>query len=87
MLIQGLLDFGSLWIAGLLDLVPLLPEAVASALGWITDAGNAIAPTLGKLSPIFPWLIFQQVVSAWLSALTFWGAMLVLRVALWAIGR
>lgn len=87
MVIQGLLDIISQWIAGILGLIPPLPADWDGMLDTITDGGNWVGSVLSPLGAIMPYTSMTTVVQWFLGALTFWLAMSVLRLALWVLGR
>lgn len=87
MIIQGILDFISQWIAGLIRLMPPWPSEMTTALGYMEDFGALMASYLEPFGVIMPWATFGIIINVWLGAMTFWAAMLGLRLVLWIIGR
>ena len=87
MITQGLLDFFSLWCAGMLALIPPLPGEWGSAIAGVADAGAYFGSLLANLGPVVPWNTIGNVIQWWIASLTFWAAMLGLRLVLWIIGR
>lgn len=87
MIVQGILDFVSSWLAGLLGLLPPLPSVFTQALGWVQNLGATIGQGAAKFSPIVPWDTFTQILGYWLIIMLFWLAFLAVRFTLWIFGR
>lgn len=87
MIIQGLLDFLSIALSELLLLLPPIPSQWTTTLAWLQTGGTWLGTTLAKFSPVVPWLVIQSIVTVWIGLLTFWAAMLVMRLVLWVLGR
>lgn len=87
MIVQGLLDFVSQWIAGLLSLIPPLPKGWNDAVAWITDGSGFLGGMLQKLGVVVPWSVLATIVAVWVGLLVFWAAMLAVRLVLFIVGR
>lgn len=87
MIIQGILDFISQWLAGLVRLIPAMPSQMTDALGMATNAGAAMATGLAKFGILIPWDVVGACMTIWWGAMTFWAAMLIVRLVLWIVGR
>lgn len=87
MITQGILDFFSMWVAGLLEFIPPMPASWQTWLANIASGGSSVGSWISKLSPIVPLSVISVCIQAWVGALTFWLAMLGLRLVLWLVGR
>lgn len=87
MIIQGLLDILSQWIAGPVALIPLLPGSFSDALNVIAGGAGMLSSYVANFGVIIPWSIFNSLVQVWVGALVFYVAMQGLRLVLWALGR
>lgn len=87
MIVQGILDFFSLWVAGVVGLIPELPESFDPAVGAIATGGTTLVAWVGPLGALVPFSAMTTVIQWWLGSLVFWGAMVLLRVVLWVFGR
>lgn len=87
MIVQGILDFLSQFIAGLARLIPPMPVEMTTAIGYVTSAGSSFATQLAAFGVIIPWGTFGTLVTIWWGAMTFWLAMLGVRLVLWIVGR
>jgi len=87
MIIQGLMDFVAVWLAGVVGLIPPFPPSFDAALTALSTAGGYFGPLLAKLSPVFPWDVFSTIVQSWLGAMVFFVSMLALRLGLFLVGR
>lgn len=87
MITQGILDFLSQFIAGIVRLIPAMPPELQTALGYLESFGTLMATYLEPFGVIMPWATFGQLITVWLGAMTFWLAMLALRLILWLVGR
>lgn len=87
MITQQILDYLSTLLSIPFVWMPPLPLELTGAINWINDMGDYLTPILSKFGPVMPWVIFNQVVRAWIAALAFWVAMLGVRLLTWAIGR
>lgn len=87
MIIQGLIDFVCLWIAGILSIIPPLPSWFSNGLSQITAGMTWVGQHVGGLGAVVPFDVLYNLGLAWLGAWTFFVAMLGLRLILWIFGR
>lgn len=87
MIVQGILDFLSQAIAKLIGLIPPLPAEWNDQLVALSDGGNYIGALVAKFGPFIPFGTVTSLLSIWVGLLTFWLAMLGLRLVLWLLGR
>ena len=87
MMIQGLMDFFSLWLAGLVSLIPPVPAEWSESVGMLSDGGVYLGGKLALLSPVIPWSVFGACLAIWFGLVQFWAAMLGIRFVLWIVGR
>jgi hypothetical protein len=87
MITQGILDFFSLWLAGLVGLMPPMPAVWAQMLGDLTAGGGWLSGIISTTGPIVPWDAFAGAVAVWLGLMAFWAVMLGIRFVLWIVAR
>ncbi len=87
MITQLLMDTFATVIAQLLTLIPALPAAFSTALGYVSGFGTYMAGWLAPLGVIVPWNIVSTCMTIYLGYLAFWLAMAAGRLILWALGR
>lgn len=87
MITQGLIDFFSVWLAGLIAFVPPLPPEAAQVVASIAEAGTTIGSVAGKLGPIVPFAQIGQAFAIIGGLYVFWAAMIIPRSVLWIVNR
>lgn len=87
MIVQGILDILSQWIAGIVGLIPALPVDVLNALSNFTSFVSQLAASLGVYSPIMPWDALGIAINVWLGVLSIWGVFMGVRLVLWILNR
>lgn len=87
MIVQRFLDALSIVIGSVFGLVPDLPPVLTEALAEVQSAGQYLGGLVTQFGILMPWESFAQVVAWWIAGLAFWGAITLVRVVLWAIGR
>lgn len=87
MIIQGLMDFASQWLAGLVSLLPPLPAELASQVGGAAGAAQDLGATVARFGIIIPWDVVSGCLATFVALMGFWGAVQVVRLVLWAVGR
>jgi len=86
-IVQGILDFISSVLSGLIDLIPPLPGSTADSLAAISGSGSTLGAILTKLGILIPWGTVSACLTVWVGLITYWGASLLVRVILWLVGR
>lgn len=87
MITQTIIDFFVLIVAWLVSLIPDLPPEVQEAIGQLYEASDDLGTDAAKLGVIVPWTTIGAMVPLWLGVMGFWGAALVVRLIIWAVGR
>lgn len=87
MIIMGIIDYISTWLAGLIGLIPPLPAEWANQIDTMTDGGYYIGSLVAKFGPFVPFDTISSLISVWVGLLAFWAAMLGVRLVLWILGR
>lgn len=87
MITQLLLDFVSLWAAGVIGLIPVLPPEVATGIGYWNVGIVEIANTTKNLGVIVPFDGIFMVIQWHLALVAFWALTLPLRLIMWIANR
>lgn len=87
MITQLLIDWFVFIVSGLLDVIPPPPPGWVSTLSSIQAASSDLGAYISNYGIIVPFVTFSTVLTIWLGAVAFWGAMLLLRAILTAFGR
>lgn len=87
MITQGILDWLSVLLAGLVDLIPPLPSEMQEALDWIGTGSQTIADFVAPLGIVVPFDAINAIVSVWIACLVFWGGAMFVKAIMWLVGR
>lgn len=87
MIIQWIIDWFrdvvEAWIIG----VPQPPAVLWDLRTWLVSGGVELNTLVSKFGVVVPFVAFGNMLSAWLSIVTFWLVMLGVRAGLWAFNR
>lgn len=87
MIVQGLLDFLAGLGAGIVGLIPPLPDEAAVAVNAIDDGMGSIIGYVSVFGIVVPFDALAIVATAYVGVLAFWAAALIVRGIVWVIGR
>lgn len=87
MITQLLLDFVSLWAAGVIGLIPTLPPEVVTGIGYWNIGIVEVANTTKNFGFIVPFDAVFMVIQWHLALVAFWSLTLPLRVIMWIANR
>lgn len=87
MIIQGLLDFVSVWVSGILNGMPALPAAFYDSINSVSSSMTSLGGILSILGPALPFYEINLIAQWFLAWLLFWALMAALRLVLWLVGR
>lgn len=87
MIVQGILDFFSQWIAGLVSLVPPMPSEMSALLSDLASGGADIASGIALFGPVIPFDVIGGVLVSWGVLVGFWAVLLGVRFVLWIVAH
>lgn len=87
MIIQGLLDWLSVVLAGWIDLIPDLPASLSSAINSMESSAATVGSLAAKFGVIIPFDALTACLAGWVALMSYWGSVLLFRLVLFVIGR
>lgn len=87
MITQVLLDWYLTVLLAVVNLVPALPPQMSFALLNMANAGTSVGGLVAKFGVLVPFEIINGCLQAWAGLVVWWFSMVLLRLAIWAVGR
>lgn len=88
MIVQSLFDWGQTTLAWMItNLIPPPPAEVTTAVSWITQSGTWLGANLSKVGILLPWQTVGGIFTLYLTLLSLFVLILVIRLVAWVINR
>lgn len=87
MIVQWVIDWFATIVVAWIRGWPQPPEIMWTLRNWVVSSGAQLGDSIERFGVLLPFNAIGDMLTAWLSLMTFWLVVLGIRVALWAVNR